>query len=181
MYFEPNLTLQNVTDQIYFNEDRRPEQANGAFQVLSLGLNMKVNFLKKMWFEPSVVYTSVSGDERDIMQIPELFTNGRLYYDNHLFDDKLQIQIGVDLHYKSSYFAYDYDPITQQFFLQNDFEVEGYLLADLFADLRIGRWNFFFKLVNVGDQILDDGYFITPYYRGQQRTFDFGISWVFFD
>ena len=80
-----------------------------------------------------------------------------------------------------SYFAYDYDPITQQFFLQNDFEVEGYLLADLFADLRIGRWNFFFKLVNVGDQILDDGYFITPYYRGQQRTFDFGISWVFFD
>ena len=181
IYLEPNLTLQNVTDQIYFNEDRRPEQASGAFQVLSPGLNMKINFLKNFYFEPSVVYTTVSGDERRIMQIPEIFTNGRIYYDNLVFDKKLKFQVGLDLHYKSSYFAYDYDPITQQFFLQNDFEVEGYLLADLFADLRIGRWNFFFKLVNVGDQILADGYFTTPYYRGQQRVFDFGFNWVFFD
>jgi len=181
IYLEPNLTLQNVTDQIYYNQDRRPEQANGAFQVLSPGLNMKIPFFKKFWFEPSVVYTAVSGDERNIMQIPELFTNGRLYYDNHLFEDKLQLQVGVDVHYKSTYFAYDYDPITQQFFLQDNFEVEGYLLADLFADLRIGRWNFFFKLVNIGDQILADGYFTSPYYRGQQRVFDFGFHWIFFD
>jgi hypothetical protein len=26
-----------------------------------------------------------------------------------------------------------------------------------------------------------DGYFITPYYPGQHRVLDFGVTWYFFD
>ena len=90
-------------------------------------------------------------------------------------------QIGFDIHWQSAYFAKDYDPVTQQFYLQNDFEIPSYLLADLFVSFKVKRIRWFFKMTNVLQNVEADGYFTTPYYTGQKRTLDFGVNWMFFD
>ena len=122
----------------------------------------------------------MSGGAAEVMRIPELFYNGRYYWRGKLFGDNIPVEIGVDAHARSSYFANSYLPVTQQFHLQNEFEIPGYYRADLFLNMRLDK---FFVAVKWGhvDQPSDGGYFSTPYYPGLPKGFDLMIRWMFFD
>ena len=93
----------------------------------------------------------------------------------------LYIQAGAELHYKSAYYADAYMPLTQQFYLQTRQKAEGYLLADVFANLRINRTRLFVKMSHVNQGILQSTYFVAPDYLGMRRSFAFGVDWYLFD
>ena len=122
----------------------------------------------------------MSGGSSDAIRIPELFYNGRYFWSGLLFDDKVPFQIGADTHARSSYFANSYNPVTQQFYLQNEFEIFSYFKADLFITMRLDK---FYAGIKWGhfDQAPDGGYFATPWYPGQPKNFDLIIRWTFFD
>jgi len=106
--------------------------------------------------------------------------NARFQYEV-LYAKALYIQVGVDLHYKSPYYANAYMPITQQFYLQNNQQVEGYILADLYANLRVNRTRLFVKLTHANQGVLQPGYFVAPNYLQMRRGFAFGVDWYLFD
>jgi hypothetical protein len=83
--------------------------------------------------------------------------------------------------YRSSYFADAYMPITQQFHIQNSFEIDQYTVADLFANVRIKRIRLAFKMAHVNQGFGVPGYFQTPGYLGLKRAFSFGVNWPLFD
>ena len=91
------------------------------------------------------------------------------------------MQFGLDMNWKSTYMANSYDPVTQQFYLQDDFELPSYLLVDVFFNFKIGNALLFVKMINLMEGILADGYLATPFYRGTNRNFDLGLKWFFFD
>jgi len=108
-------------------------------------------------------------------------THGQIYYEKDWFNRKMHVQLGIDLHWKSSYFAYNYDPATQQFFLQNELEVPNYLVADIFFNFQLIRGLVFLKVINVLEGLQAEGYQATPFYPGQGRGIDLGVKWLFFD
>ncbi|MDN5200397.1 hypothetical protein QQ008_03470 [Fulvivirgaceae bacterium BMA10] len=177
----PNVALSTVDKHIYFNQQKLPEQASGSASIISPGLDIHYNFLKNLHLKTNFVYTKLSGNAADKFRIPEIFVNTKFYYENNLFKKVMLAQFGLDIHWQSNYFAMDYDPITQQFFLQDTFEVSSYPLIDLYMSFKVKRFRGFLKMTNVGQGLTADGYFTTPYYTGQPRTFDFGINWLFFD
>ncbi len=177
----PKLSYSTIENYVFFNTSKRPEQTEDNITILSPGLDLNLTFFKHMHFNSKMSYTLLEGDGADNMRIPELHLNGKLYYENLLFNKVMWAQIGLDMHWQSSYFAMDYDPITQQFFLQNDFEVPSYLIADLFISFKVKRFRWFFKMTNVLQNIEAEGYFATPFYTGQKRILDFGVNWMFFD
>jgi hypothetical protein len=124
-------------------------------------------------------YSTISNP--DIIKVPKLYNHGRIYYQNRILKKSLLTQIGLDVFWKSDYFANPYMPVTQQFYLNNYFSVQGYLLADFFVNVQIKRVNIFIKLSNFNQGFLQKGYFSTPYYPGLPRNFEFGIKWFFFD
>lgn len=88
---------------------------------------------------------------------------------------------GVDLHWKSRYFAPGYDPAIQQFYNQDDFESPAFPLVDIFVNAKIKRARVFFKYNNIMQILQETGYLPTPYYPGQRNIFDFGFDWSFYD
>ncbi len=179
--FYPKMSYATIENYIYFNEEKRPDQTSDNITILSPGIDFDITFLKNMHLNSNLTYTLLEGDGADKMRIPELHLNSKLYYENLLFNNVMWAQIGFDMHWQSSYFAMDYDPITQQFFLQNRFEVPSYLIADLFISFKVKRFRWFFKMTNVLQNVEAEGYFATPYYTGQRRILDFGVNWMFFD
>jgi hypothetical protein len=93
----------------------------------------------------------------------------------------MQLQFGIDTQYRSSFYGHDYDPTIQQFFLQDHFDIPEYFLADVFVNFRVGRALLFAKFVFANQGLSIPGYFTAPYYLGQHRVFDWGITWQFYD
>ena len=177
----PKLTLSNVVNNIYLDNEITPQQTGGAVQILSPGLDVHFQ-VGKFHLEGEGIYTQLTGDSEAIntFRIPEIFVNGRLYYYNILFDGKLEVQIGVEGHYKTDYYAKAYDPVLQQFYLQDEFVIPEYLLLDAYVNFRIDSFDAFIKFENIS-QPPNGGYFTTPYYPGTPGFISLGIGWMFFD
>ncbi|RUA28459.1 MAG: hypothetical protein DSY77_16025, partial [Bacteroidetes bacterium] len=133
-----------------------------------------------MNLDANYIYTLKEGADADLFRIPEHFLTLDIYY-HKVFEGRLEARIGAEAHYKSTYFADDYDPVTQQFYLQNYFEVPAYMFVDLYASVKINTAKLFIKFRQLNQDVTAGGYFTTPYYTGQERILDFGLTWSFFD
>jgi Putative porin len=173
----PGLDYQLLTNYVYADTAAVIRQASGAFSVLRIGLGWQ--FAKGRFGISGQGYSTVTSRD-DIMRVPALFLNTRITYD-FIFSKVLFVQTGVELHYKSSYKADAFDPLTQQFYLQNRQSVEGYVVADLFANFRINRTRLFVKLAHANQGLGVPGYYVAPDFLAMRRSFAFGVDWYLFD
>ncbi|BDD04997.1 putative porin [Aureibacter tunicatorum] len=177
---KPHFTFTNVFDFVYLDENGNPQQSGAPAQMISPGFDLKLRFFKYLNFETSIIYSVVTGGSRDIFRIPDLYTNTRFYFANNIFGGKINFQGGLDLHYTSEYYAYDYDPTTQQFILQNNQLVENFPVLDAYISFTISTLTAYIKATNIL-QSQGEGYFVTPYYTGPKTGIDIGFRWYFFD
>jgi hypothetical protein len=182
--FIPKIGITTYNDYVYFDENQHPVQASSGIAITSIGGEINAAFINSkgegFYIENEVLATNVSGGSSDAIRIPEIFYNGRYYWKGLLFNDKIPVQVGVDTHARSSYFANQYNAVTQQFYIQNEFEITDYFKADLFLTMRIDKFYVGVKWLHF-DQPPDGGYFVTPYYPGQPKNFDLMVRWTFFD
>lgn len=178
LLFQPYVKLTEFNRYIFYNTVAEPEQFNERINLIQAGFD----FHKQMGkFHHKIYGLYTLNNHEEVIRMPELFGNYQVYLETPLFNNAIDIQIGFDFHYHSRFFADAYMPVTQQFHLQNDVRIGGYLLADLFLSFHMKKANMFFKMANVNQGLLQEGYFITPLYMGQARQFEFGVSWLFFD
>ncbi|MDX2306029.1 MAG: putative porin [Microscillaceae bacterium] len=166
-----------VTNYIYFDENVQPQQTAEALQLLQIGLNLDYQWGRVKTVN-NFIYTESLG--ADIFRVPRLFANSRVYCEDCLLKKLLQTQIGLEMHFKSAYFADSYMPVSKQFYLQNEFEVKAYPIVDVFFNMRIKNVRIFLKFIHLNERP-DKGYETSPMYPGQPRSFIFGVNWMFFD
>jgi hypothetical protein len=53
--------------------------------------------------------------------------------------------------------------------------------VDFFITTDIKNFNLFLKMAHLNQGFPREGYFTTPYYTGMERSFIFGLKWMFFD
>lgn len=182
--FVPTVNLTSHQNFLYFDQNRQPQQVTTPTLVSNLGGHINVRFLNQKgegWhLENEVISTQVTGDNTNQFRIPSLFYNGRFYWSGNWFGDKVPIQVGIDAHARSSYFANSFAPEIQQFHLQDEFEIPGYYWGDAFVNMRLDKFFFSFKWTHI-NQPADSGYFASPYFPGQPRVIDLIVRWMFFD
>lgn len=179
----PKLSFTAHNNFIYFNQDIEPVQSTDVV-ISSFGGDFNLRFKndkKEGWhLENEIVGSNVSGGASAGVRIPDLFYNGRYFWSGNWFDDLVPVEVGIDAHARSSYFANAYAPEIQQFYLQDDQEVFGYIATDLFVNMKVDKFFFALKWTHF-NQPQDDGYFATPNYPGQRKVIDLVIRWMFFD
>ena len=107
--------------------------------------------------------------------------SGQLALEDYWFTKHLQVQVGFDLTWRSSYQAMGYDVSTVQYYVQNDERVGDMFVADVFLNGRLKRARFFFKYHNIAQLVKGTGYLITPRYPGQRNILDLGFELLMFD
>ncbi|BDD10206.1 hypothetical protein FUAX_26380 [Fulvitalea axinellae] len=211
-HFYPGITLTNFANYLYFvnvtpadeqvsvdptQEDGRPKykslrpvqiqprQTSGVAQVLSPEAEFEATF-GNFGFKGKAVYSIVTGGSSDVFPMPDLFVNAGVYWENKVIMNKIGLRLGVDVHWASEYYAYGYDPTSQQFYLQqesgtsNSISVEGFTNVDLYMNIKMKYFRLFLKYRDA-TLAQDQVNFVTPYYVVAEPGLDFGISWFFFD
>jgi hypothetical protein len=180
----PKVSVTSYGGLLYFGRDREPTQANGTTLIGTAGGDFNIRLISKkgegVHFENEVIASSVTGSSADDVRLPPILYNGRHYFKGDLFNDKVPVETGVAITARNAYFANAYDPVTQQFYVQDEQDIFGYWKTDLFFNMRLT--NFFFSLKwNYFNQPDDGGYFSTPFYPSEESSIDLIIRWLFFD
>jgi hypothetical protein len=171
-----------ISGLVFYNQNGVPEQLStdvaDSKQLFIAFARHRVR-LGSVFFDNQGTYTQ--GGDGAGLRIPALVTESRVYYQHKVFGNALFAQVGADVYYQSRFRGYGYAPSTQQFYVQNDFTIGGYAVANAFVAADISSASIFLKVAYLNQGLYSDGYFTTPYYTGYPRRFQFGVRWRFFN
>ena len=169
-----------LANNIYYDSLGVIRQNKEAMSVLTASLRKDFH-LGIVRLENTVLF-QVSSNE-DVVPLPKLAANLRWYLQFPVVrEDILKMQIGVDAHYNTKWYAPGFHPVTGNFYNQHEEQYGNTPLFDVFMNLQWKQACVFLKLENAGKgwpmQVHD--YFSAHRYIYPPRMFKFGITWPFY-
>ena len=130
------------------------------------------------------VITYQHSSNQDVIPVPDLDIYTNLYIKFRIAK-VLNIDLGADARYFTSYTAPDYSPYMGQYVTQgngeNNVKVGNYPIVNAYVNAHIKHTRIFVMMSHVNAGQGDKNYFLTPHYPINGRVFRFGISWNFFN
>ncbi|MCU0344443.1 MAG: putative porin, partial [Ignavibacterium sp.] len=137
-------------------------------KVSGIGLNFDYSFLKFLLQSNSSYYTSI--DDNKMLGVPEFQTQTGLYYTSKLFNDNLDLKTGFVFYYTgaNNVFTNEHGVTEVPSSYKLDFTLAGEIQ-------KVAIVYFLFQ------NLLDNKYYITPYYPMPARNIRFGFAWELFN
>lgn len=171
------LAYSLLTNYVFFNEQGRPEQADDVNSLLQLTLERDLRFGR--WNLNNRLLLQEA--DQDVFRLPRVYGEHSFYYSGKWFK-VLNVNLGVDVRYATAFNPYYYNPVIQQFQLQERQERGFQYQVDPFFSMRVTRFRFFLKYIQANNLIEPDKLlYLTadhPYPDGAIR---FGVSWRLLD
>lgn len=173
--------VENITKYIYFEKPKNGNKADikqdggSGVRVISLRLDQNLHYGILHW-DNQVSYQM--SDNKSVIPVPTMSLYTNLYIKASLAK-VLTMQLGVDAHYHTKYYAKAYDPALGQFVNQNDIEVGNFPFSTAYINFHLKKTRFFVMMYNVAKDFGDSNYFTVPHYPVNPMIFKFGLSWNF--
>ena len=162
------------------HNDLNVRQSSSPINLLTLQLQQDFRLGILNWQN---VLTLQKSSKEDILPVPTFNAYSNLFI-RFKIARVLDVDLGVDGRYFTSYYAPEYIPGIGAFGIQETdasrTKIGNYPLLNAYANFQLQHTRFFVMLshVNSGE---GGRYFYTPHYPLNQRVFQFGISWNFFN
>lgn len=168
--------VENLTDYIYYGSDRLPAQSSDL-QVVSLRLDQQLQFGNFHW-DNQLVYQTTTNDE--VIPLPALSVYSNLYLKTKIAK-VLTLQLGVDAHYHTKYYAPGYEMLTMQFYNQRERKIGNFPISTAYINLHLKYTKFFLMMYNIADGLGSSDYFSLHGYPVAPRMLKLGVSWDFYN
>lgn len=174
-----NASVARKENYTYFDVNSTPQQYNGVLSYVKAKVQKTFTY-KKFTLDNTLLYQKVlSGNE--VFKVPELLTENSLFFTDYVFKgDPLFLQTGFTFKYFTQYKADEFNPLLNEFRLQNEVYIGNYPMLDFFVNGQIRRTRLFFKLENISSLFLGHNYFATPTQPYRDFKVRFGVVWNFF-
>ena len=90
--------------------------------------------------------------------------------------DELTLQLGLDAHYHTKYYAPGYEPALLQFYNQREKEIGNYPIVTGYANMHLKQIRFFVMFYNIGHFVMKPNYFSLPDYPFNPMLLKLGVS-----
>jgi hypothetical protein len=181
--FSIGAEMNQVAGYVYFDSTFLPKQFNSTLTIYSAFLQKNFR-LKHFHFNNKITWQafkdSSTKTSEDVMHLPRFVTNHSLYYEGKWFSKVMDVQIGFDVSFYSSYYADAYMPALGQYYLQSRKEIGNYPFIDFFFNMKVKHANIFFKSEHVNSGFMG-AYYLAPHMPAPDRSFKVGIKWMFYD
>lgn len=172
------VQFQNLTNYVYLNEKCLPEQHNGNVQVLAVDVLAKLRAWR-FHLDVQAVY-QLTGN-RDVLPLPDVALYGNFYYKDKFFK-VLTVQLGASVRYHTAYYGNAYMPALGQFYLQKDLLIGNYPEMNVYANFHLKTVRFFVQYYHLNKGLFGGtNYLSMPNYPINPGTFQFGLSWNFWE
>lgn len=167
-----DVGVENVQNMIYFDDAGLPAQSGGSIQVVSARIKQNLAWKALHW--DNAVTLQRSSDEWTL-PLPQVAVNTNLYL---LFKvaHVLDVQLGADMNYYTSYYAPAYQPATMTFHNQHEVKCGNFPFVNAYLNMKLDRARFFvlFSHINQG-KFGGSNYFSSPHYPLNPSRFLMGV------
>ncbi len=165
--------VENLQNHIYYNRDKLLTQESGNMQVLTARVDQNIRLGVFNW-DNQVVYQTSSNQA--VIPVPTLSIYSNMYLRAKIVD-VLTMQVGVDAHWHTNYFAPGYEPALLQFYNQDEREIGNYPISTVYANFHLQQTRFFVMFYNAASQVLrPTEYFSLPGYPVNPFILKLGVS-----
>ncbi|MDR0755178.1 MAG: putative porin [Prevotellaceae bacterium] len=142
---------------------------------------LRKNFKLGLFRFDNEILMQVSSNEQ-IIPLPEISAHASWYLQAPLVKSVLTAQIGLDVRYNTSYYAYAYNPALGDFHVQAEKKTGNFPYVEAFANFKWKRTVIFVKMANVLKDSCGSEYFSALHYpRNNTMLLRLGITWHFFN
>jgi hypothetical protein len=174
------LATRTISNFVYYDAQSIPQQSAEALVYTQVDLKQDFDFLRRLHFDNRATWQQPLQNGA-LLPLPELVIRNSLYVDFEVFSGVLKCLVGLEHNYFSRFAAQNYNPALGRFYLANERPVGDYPLIDLFAQVKLGKARFFFKLEHANQGLNGFDYFAAPRFPINDRIFRIGINWRFFN
>ncbi len=181
---DASVSYTGIDDYVYFglkpnDSTPTPIQSSERVDYLKVKIEKEIRY-KKFGLANTVMYQQVlSGDA--VFKVPEIVTRQSLYYEDHWFKKALFLQTGINFKYFTKYHMNAYDPVLAEFYVQNDQELGGFPMLDLFFNAKVRQTRIFIKWEQFNTVFSSKNeHFSAPNYPYRDAVIRFGLVWDFF-
>jgi hypothetical protein len=172
-----NVSFENLTNHIYFDNNGLPQQSGENIQILAADLQLNIT---TPWvnMENSIIYQLSSSA---YLPLPTLTTYNNLYY-HDTWVKALDVQIGVDMRFFTKYYAPVLNPALGQFCVQDKEQVGNYPVMNVYANFYVKhiRLKLFAQYQHFNASFMNQQYYAMPDYPMAPDMFRAGLSWHFY-
>ena len=157
-----------------------PMQESGGINLLTAQLEQNFRLGILNW-ENQLTYQHSS--KESVLPVPAFNAYTNLYIKFKVVK-VLNVDLGADMRYFTSYEAPDYSPYMGQYTVQgngeNNVKIGNYPIVNVYANVHIKHTRFFVMMSHINAGQGDKNYFFAPHYPMNERVFRIGVSWNFF-
>jgi len=170
------VAYNDVFNPIYFNFIGEPQQIDGVSQVIQF--SARKEFASKKWsIIPKMVYQYNGG--YNIYRLPDYYTDLTIAYKTKMYKNNLNVFIGADVVYYAPTDMMSFQPMVNQYNLDDTKIAGNYPFVDVFLNARIKTVRFFVKATHVNSGLFGFKYYGANNYPLKDRTIQFGLNWIF--
>ena len=177
--YTPNTDYTSSTPISYSAITARQYSKNLQVASATLYQDFKLGILH--WDnEATVQYSS----NQEVLPLPLVNVYSNLYL-KFTYAHELRFQLGADVRWFTRYYAPDYAPALEQYFVQEGehrVELGGYPFINAYANLHLKQVRFYVMFHHVTQGLLKQtNSFLAPHYPINPRMFKLGFSWNLWD
>lgn len=158
-----------------------PMQESGGIDLLTAQLEQNFRLGILNWENQ---FTYQHSSKESVLPVPAFNAYTNLYIKFKVVK-VLNVDLGADMRYFTSYEAPDYSPYMGQYTVQgngeNNVKIGNYPIVNVYANVHIKHTRFFVMMSHINAGQGDKNYFFAPHYPMNERVFRIGVSWNFFN
>ena len=158
-----------------------PMQESGGINLLTAQLEQNFRLGILNWEN---LFTYQHSSKESVLPVPAFNAYTNLYIKFKVVK-VLNVDLGADMRYFTSYEAPDYSPYMGQYTVQgngeNNVKIGNYPIVNVYANVHIKHTRFFVMMSHINAGQGDKNYFFAPHYPMNERVFRIGVSWNFFN
>ena len=158
-----------------------PLQESGGINLLTAQLEQNFRLGILNWENQ---FTYQHSSKESVLPVPAFNAYTNLYIKFKVVK-VLNVDLGADMRYFTSYEAPDYSPYMGQYTVQgngeNNVKIGNYPIVNVYANVHIKHTRFFVMMSHINAGQGDKNYFFAPHYPMNERVFRIGVSWNFFN
>ncbi len=158
-----------------------PMQESGGINLLTAQLEQNFRLGILNWENQ---FTYQHSSKEGVLPVPAFNAYTNLYIKFKVVK-VLNVDLGADMRYFTSYEAPDYSPYMGQYTVQgngeNNVKIGNYPIVNVYANVHIKHTRFFVMMSHINAGQGDKNYFFAPHYPMNERVFRIGVSWNFFN
>lgn len=158
-----------------------PMQESGGINLLTAQLEQNFRLGILNWENQ---FTYQHSSKESVLPVPAFNAYTNLYIKFKVVK-VLNVDLGADMRYFTSYEAPDYSPYMGQYTVQgngeNNVKIGNYPIVNVYANVHIKHTRFFAMMSHINAGQGDKNYFFAPHYPMNERVFRIGVSWNFFN